>query len=320
MIPDDFTIETADWSNQTDRDACSAVREEVFINEQKVAREDEWDEFDAASRHVLARDSTGKPIGTGRLTAQHMLGRMAVLKDWRGKQVGAAIVRLLLEQARALAYPTVEIHAQSGVLEFYRKLGFVTYGNEFVECDIKHFHMRLELAPQSPPPRAAPGPRPETQIVTVESRDQAQSGALQLIAAARREICIYSRDLDPVLYDTEAGLEALKQFAISGRGCSVRILVQEPRQPASRGHRLIALAQRLTSVFSFRTPVQDDDLQYPSAFLLNDVRGYYFRVLGSRYEGEIVNYAPGRHAQLQEYFNQVWERSEPSEEMRQLAI
>jgi hypothetical protein len=156
--------------------------------------------------------------------------------------------------------------------------------------------------------------------VTVESRDQAQSGALQLIAAARREICIYSRDLDPVLYDTEAGLEALKQFAISGRGGSVRILVQEPRQPASRGHRLIALAQRLSSVFSFRTPVQDDDLQYPSAFLLNDVRGYYFRVLGSRYEGEIVNYAPGRHAQLQEYFNQVWERSEPSEEMRQLAI
>jgi hypothetical protein len=85
-----------------------------------------------------------------------------------------------------------------------------------------------------------------------------------------------------------------------------------------RGHRLIALARRLSSVFALRTPVQDSDLQYPSAFLLNDSSGFYFRTLGNRFEGEAFNYAPGRHAQLLEFFKQVWERSESSEELRQV--
>jgi len=73
-------------------------------------------------------------------------------------------------------------------------------------------------------------------------------------------------------------------------------------------------------VFALRTPVEDNDLQYPSAFLLNDASGYYFRTLATRFEGEAVNYAPGRHAQLLEYFNQVWERAELSEDLRQLSL
>jgi hypothetical protein len=214
----------------------------------------------------------------------------------------------------------VELNAQTQAVPFYEKYGFATYGDEFVECAIKHFHMRKELTLPSAPERHAPPPRPEIRTVAIESREQALTEALRLISDARRELCIYSRDLDPALFDNEQALDALKHLAITGRGASIRILVQEPQQPAQRGHRLIALAQRLTSVFAFRTPVQDEDLQYPSAFLLNDTRGFYFRTLGNRYEGEVVNYAPGRHAQLQEYFNQVWERSEASDELRQLAL
>src|SRR6188768_3015341 len=68
MIPNDFTVATADWANEDDRNACRAVREQVYILEQKVREEDEWDAFDEPSRHVLARDAQGNPIGTGRLT------------------------------------------------------------------------------------------------------------------------------------------------------------------------------------------------------------------------------------------------------------
>ena len=320
MIPDDFTIEMADWSNPAERDACRSVREQVFVLEQKVPREDEEDEFDAGARHALARDSAGNPIGTGRLAANTMIGRMAVLPDWRGKEVGATLLSTLLDTARALHYTAVELHAQAGAVGFYEKFGFAAYGEPFEECAIRHFHMRLELAPQAAPVRAPPPPRPELRIVGIESRDQAHTETLQLIAAARREVCIYTRDLDPSLFDTEPMLDALKHLAIAGRGASVRVIVQEPRLPAQRGHRLIALAQRLTSVFAFRTPVQEQDLQYPSAFVLNDVRGYYFRTLGNRFEGEAVNYAPGKHAQYQELFDQVWERSEPSDELRQLSL
>ena len=76
-------------------------------------------------------------------------------------------------------------------------------------------------------------------------------------------------------------------------------------------HPWLTLAQRLPSVFAFRVCEIEPDVQYPSAFLLNDSYGFYFRTLGNRFEGEAVNYAPGRHAQLLDLFKQVWERSEP---------
>jgi len=245
---------------------------------------------------------------------------MAVLREWRGREVGAMLLGTLLEQARALHYPAIELHAQTQAVGFYERFGFERYGDEFVECDIAHVHMRMDLEPLEPPERAGPPPRPEVRIVPVESRDDALAETLRLIAAAKREVYIYTRDLDPLLFDTEAALDALKRVAVRGRGASIRVLIQDPQQAIRRGHRLIPLAQRLASVFILRTPTQAEDLQYASAFVLNDAFGFYFRTLGTRFDGEVVNHAPGRHAQLLEYFRQVWERSETSEELRQLAI
>jgi predicted GNAT family N-acyltransferase len=318
-IPDDFTIAMADWSNDDDRSACEAVRDQVFVIEQQVAREDDRDDFDARSRHVLARDGEGHPIGTGRLTPDGVIGRLAVMPDWRGRQVGAVMLNALLEQARALAYPAVELHAQTQAIGFYQRFGFTVDGDEFIECDIPHQTMRREIQPLAAPHRPAPPPRPEVRTIAVESREQAAAETLAIIDGARHELCIYTRDLDPQLLDSEAVLDALKRIAIGGRA-SVRIIVQEPQQPLRRGHRLIALTQRLTSVFSLRVPTQETDLQYPSAFVLNDTFGFFFRTLGNRFEGESVNYAPGRHAQLVGWFDQVWERSEPSQELRQLSL
>jgi predicted GNAT family N-acyltransferase len=320
MIPTDFTVACANWNDEADRAACVAVREQVFTIEQNVAREDELDSFDATARHVLAHDLGGNPVGTGRLTTDRKIGRMAVLRDWRGKHVGEAMLNLLIEQARALNYPDVELHAQTHAVPFYEKFGFAKQGDEFVECDITHFNMRRELAPLAAPPRKLVSPRPERRVVNIDSSEDAVNETLRLIDEARHELCIYTRDLDPLLLENEPALEALKHLAISGRGARIRIIIQDPRTVITRGHRLLALAQRVTSIFALRTPTQDNDLQYPSAFLLNDVYGYYFRVLGTRFEGEAVNYSPGRHAQLLEYFNQVWERSESSEDLRQLSL
>ena len=326
MIPADFQVEPASW--QADEADLRTVREAVFLIEQAIPPEEEWDAFDLSSRHVLARARDGRPIGTGRLVppaagndpAHAYIGRMAVIADWRGKGVGEALMRVLLEQARTLGYAAIKLHAQSHAIPFYAKFGFAPCSEEYLECAIPHRTMRLELAPASAPPRPAPGPRPQALPLIADDREQALAAVATLLADARHEVAIYTRDLDPALFDVPATLDALKRIALSGRHARVRILIHDPRTPVANGHRLIALAQRLPSTIVLRTPVEERDQQYPSAFVLNDRSGFLFRVLGSRLEGEGSTYAPGRHAQLREFFDQLWERSEPSPELRQLGI
>lgn len=317
MIRDDFHVEPASWD--ADLADLRAVRTQVFLVEQAIPPEDEWDALDAKSRHVLARDRDGRPVGSGRLTPDHGIGRMAVLTEWRGKGVGAAILRVLLEQARALGYPAIELHAQSHAIPFYAKFGFEPYGEEFAECGIMHRMMRLALAAAEPPRPPPLAPKPEARTLIAEDRAQALAALAELLAETGSEIALYTRDLDPALLDVPSILDALKRIALSGRHAQLRIIVQDPRKAIADGHRLIALAQRLPSAIALRTPADERDLQYPSAFLINDRRGYFFRMLGNRPDGEGSTYAPGRHAQLRALFDQVWERSVPSEDLRPLA-
>ncbi|MBL8298915.1 MAG: GNAT family N-acetyltransferase [Rhodanobacteraceae bacterium] len=320
MIEDRFRVEPADWN--VDQADLKFVRTEVFILGQQIPEDEEWDELDARSIHVLARDNAGNPIGTGRLTPDDKIGRMAVLESWRGHQVGAAILRTLIERARSQHRSMLDMHAQTHAIPFYRRFGFEPYGEVFIECGIPHQMMRLVLTP--PDTSYQPGSQldatPEPRTIAVETREQATAAVLELLHAAKRELCIYTRDLESALYDQDAVLEALKRIGTAGRGASIRILVQTPAAAVADGHRLIHLAHRLPSVFQFRTPEIEEDLQYPAAFLITDRRGYYFRALGSRFEGEARTYAPGRHAQLREYFDQVWERSLPPPLLRELHL
>jgi predicted GNAT family N-acyltransferase len=124
------------------------VRERVFIEEQSVPREEEWDEWDEASDHALAFDSGGNPIGTARLLPDGRIGRMAVLKEWRGKRVGAALLAAMLERARQRSMPRALLHAQIQAAGFYRRFGFSERGEEFLEAGIPHVEMTLELFPR----------------------------------------------------------------------------------------------------------------------------------------------------------------------------
>lgn len=334
MITDMFRVEPASWPH--DEADLRAVREQVFIVEQAIPPEEEWDAFDAGARHVLARDAADRPIGTARLlpprpagggdddapvaAAPASIGRMAVLAEWRGLGVGAAMMRVLLEQARALGYAAIELHAQTHAIAFYATLGFEAYGDEFDECGIPHRMMRLALDPPAARESTPLPPRPEPRLLAAEDRAQALAAVATLLAEARHEVMIYTRDLDPALLDVPATLEALKRIALSGRRARIRVIVHDTRAPLAAGHRLIALAQRLSSVFELRTPSDERDQQYPSAFLLNDGHGYFFRPLGSRLDGDGSTHAPGRHAQLRALFDQIWERSTPSDELRRLAF
>ncbi|MER7535206.1 GNAT family N-acetyltransferase [Streptomyces sp. NPDC097704] len=140
-----------------DRDACFAVRREVFVEEQGVPQAIEYDTYDETAVHVLAVRADGLPLGTGRLlhgadavgktgdAAVGSLGRLAVSKAARGLGVGAALVRAIEDAARERGLSAVDLHAQTHALGFYERLGYEAYGPEFPDADMPHRAMRKAL-------------------------------------------------------------------------------------------------------------------------------------------------------------------------------
>lgn len=123
------------------------IRYEVFVVEQLVSEEEEYDEFEQANPHFLARVG-GKPAGTARWRQTdkgYKLERFAVLKSFRSMGVGAALVRAVLADVgpKAQGLP-IYLHAQLQAAPFYAKLGFKPYGPEFFEANIPHVAMRYE--------------------------------------------------------------------------------------------------------------------------------------------------------------------------------
>ena len=138
----EVAIRPADW--RADREILRAIREEVFVREQSVPADLEWDEFDAQSRHVVAM-ADGVPVGTGRLLPDGHIGRMAVVREWRKKGVGNALLMALLHEARNRGMSRVLLNAQIQALPFYLRHGFHVEGEEFVEAGIPHRRMWRDL-------------------------------------------------------------------------------------------------------------------------------------------------------------------------------
>ncbi|MBX9633134.1 MAG: GNAT family N-acetyltransferase [Burkholderiales bacterium] len=126
--------------------ALESVRRAVFVVEQNVPEELEWDEADAVSQHALA-SSGGMPVGTARLLPDGHIGRIAVLRDWRGQGVGGALLTAMIDVAAKRGFATVLLNAQVQALDFYRRFGFVAEGEVFDDAGIPHRAMRLDITP-----------------------------------------------------------------------------------------------------------------------------------------------------------------------------
>ena len=131
-----------DWP--THQTQLSEVRARVFVEEQRVPVELELDELDAGAVHALALDGA-KPVGTGRLLHDGRIGRMAVLPEYRGRGVGAALLKALVAAAADCGHRQITLHAQTHAIAFYEKLGFRAYGEEFDDAGIPHRAMRRGL-------------------------------------------------------------------------------------------------------------------------------------------------------------------------------
>ncbi|MGJ7509950.1 YbgC/FadM family acyl-CoA thioesterase [Variovorax sp. GT1P44] len=140
-------VVTGSWDQLGD--GAGKVRREVFIEEQRIPKELEWDEHDATAVHAVARNRLGQAIATGRLVPESpgvgRIGRMAVHRVLRSGGHGAAVLRALEAEAAARGDREVTLHAQRSAEAFYARLGYQPHGEPFEEAGIAHIEMRRKL-------------------------------------------------------------------------------------------------------------------------------------------------------------------------------
>ena len=148
-----ITIETQSWLGA--RDTAYAIRHAVFVEEQGIPAELEIDDYDPIAEHALAFVD-GQCVATARIyldeqdPSKAKIGRMAVLKDFRGQGIGAALLGEAIRVGMMQGVSVFELHAQQSAAPFYAKLQFKADGAMFDEVGIPHQRMRLVLGAPAP--------------------------------------------------------------------------------------------------------------------------------------------------------------------------
>jgi predicted GNAT family N-acyltransferase len=316
-----FHVDRVNW--QDTEQELRLIREFVFIGEQNVPVELEWDGKDEACVHVLARDDKGRAIGTARMTADGHIGRMAVLRAWRNRGVGSAMLTALITIARARQLPWVQLDAQTQALDFYLRHQFEPQGETFMDAGIPHQHMKRQLPSldealtirdlQDQKLGESRG------LLSLRSRDDNREAVLRMVGQGHRSLQLFSPNLDPRVFNTPEFIEAVKQLALANSRSKVYILILDPSEVVSRGHRIVELARRLSShIFIHRADEEDQDRI--DSFMIVDEVGLIRRAHNDRFEGAAEFNNPGEARLLLKTFNELWERSQPEPELRRLHL
>ena len=138
---DSIKIFETSWSQSSKE--ISEVRHNVFVVEQSVPSEIEMDGKDSDCIHFLALEKS-KPIGAARLQKYGKIERVSVLREYRTKGIGTAIMKMVIEKARNMDIEKIYLHSQMDSKNFYQQLGFFQHGEIFFEADKPHIEMILK--------------------------------------------------------------------------------------------------------------------------------------------------------------------------------
>lgn len=296
----------ARWPNEAE--ILQSLREEVFIDEQGVPREIEWDGRDAEAEHVIA-ERDGQPLGCGRLLPDGRIGRLAVRQSFRDQGIGRQILDQLLVIARRRGERAVYLHAQASALSFYQRAGFTARGERFEEAGIEHVDMVLEFsyADWDSAVFGVRYPSPLDELVLAQAR------------LARRELAILSPDLDTRVFNSSELVSALRRLARSERQARIRVLIIDVRAVVSRRHGILDLARRMPSKLELRSLREHPDWD-GDTLVIRD-RDSTLGMPGSSRDPGF--YRPGDRARCESAlsrFEELWKAGTANTEFRALAL
>jgi len=319
------------WDSHAEQ--LTGIRQAVFVEEQKIPAEVEFDAEDSVATHLLAIDSAGTALGCARLLDHGLIGRVAVVQEARGRGLGKALMEATIEQAQAKRLTRIFLHAQEDAQRFYKKLDFVLTGEQFMEAGIKHVSMERAL----PIPFDTTGlkksvivrTQSKAQPANAESRtsrlrefandESAKEQLEDVLRGARRSLSIYSPTLDHALFDREITVELISNFARSAPGTQVNILISDSSLIVARGHLLIELGRRLEQKMVFRK-LPDTLKADAQSWLVADNTALWVQSEPNDYQGWSDTFNPVQAERFAKRYTHLWDRSVVDPELRTLQL
>ncbi|RKZ87929.1 MAG: hypothetical protein DRQ39_03330 [Gammaproteobacteria bacterium] len=157
------------------------------------------------------------------------------------------------------------------------------------------------------------------QVIHFDSREHVRELALELAQQARREICFFGNTIDHVLFDDVSFIDCLSEFARRNNKTAVKFLIHSSQTNIQTGHRIIPLAQRLTSSIDIRTTAKQHQ-NLVQMFMLVDTNGYLYCQNYQRYQGRACFYDPAQVRSLKHTFDDMWNHSLLDSSMRRLHL
>ena len=319
---DYFPIEVEQTNWQASSKILTAIRLQVFVEEQQVPESEEIDEHDVTALHWLAYGPNDEVMATARMLDDGQVGRMAVLKEFRQKGVGSSLMRNMIRYAVIAGMKQLFLNAQIKAIPFYERFGFAAQGNPFMDAGISHKYMYLNLhnyIDHSPQPKLTEITKEERQRTNIEGVEAFLDQADILIQRAHRDIRIFSHRLEPSLYSNDQICNAIYTFATSHPMVRIRILVKDIQSVISHPNLLHELCNRLPSRIQLKKFYSKEPCLH-TEFMLVDRVGILYKQEPVRFVGYATRHAPMDAAALAEEFDSLWDQGKIDPELKRLNI
>lgn len=308
-MSNELSIVKVDWLKY--QSALQSIRESVFIEEQGVPTELEWDGQDEQAEHWLAVTEQDQAIATLRILSDGHIGRVAVLKAYRNQGVGTQLLSHIIDHYRNQQWRELFLYSQCDAQNFYSKLGFNCRGPEFMDAGIPHICMRLTLI-DTP----LLGTHHGKIAVAEKDRDDM---IIKLIEQAQRRILILSNDLYPGALNQQSAADILSSLARKSRYSEIRMLAFNGKAIAQQNHQLLRLHQRLPTSIEMRKPAITLD-ECGEFFIVADRSGVLCDANSASHScWADFNNKPTTDTYA-ELFYQIWHRSQIDREFSGISI
>lgn len=330
----DVVVTTVDWQAGK---ALRDIRQRVFIDEQQVPEDLEWDAQDEGATHFLLLRA-GHPVGTGRLLKDGHIGRIAILPQHRGLGLGERLMRAIMAHAIDKGMHTLLLSAQTHAVPFYQRLGFEVCSDIYLDAGIEHQDMRwsddtqksdhlphIEFVspgrftihnPDEEPPAKPDYSDPDMIPITEQN---AQEQLIELLDGCLQSVRIFAPEQALWLFNRQAILQACERLIARNPKARIQVLLQEVSNDFLSGHTLLSLARRFPSLCQVRK--QHPDLPRQSyAQAMIDQQGFLMLPVARQREGFVRQTSRDQVKRWSDTFDERWNSSQTDPAIRSFLL